>query len=272
VIQDEKLIVNGSSSEIQNALLNLIINARDSIKLNGTITVSCQAKTLDEAFCGKMAAFDVSPGNFVCITISDDGCGMDDDTLQKVFEPFYSTKEERGTGLGLSSVYKTILEHDGCLDIQSMEGYGTQVFLYFKKEDMQSIRPKKSNNNDLNLKNIHAFVIDDVNSTLVSIAASLEEYGATVDCFTDPQRALDEFNVKSSDIDIVIVDQVMPGTSGYFLIQEMQEVKPDLKSIIVTGLCDQTKVEGLRKRGAFVVTKPFHLHAFVSAVSDCLKK
>ena len=130
-----KLNIYGSTSDIQNALLNLIVNARDSIDKNGLIAVSCSKETLSPEFCSKMAAFKVFSVEYVCISIKDNGRGMDEETLKKIFEPFFSTKDEKRTGLGMSSVFQTMAEHTGCIEIKSALQEGTEVKLYFQLEE-----------------------------------------------------------------------------------------------------------------------------------------
>lgn len=271
-IHDQKIKVLGSTSEIQNALLNLIINARDAIKSNGTISVSCSRQELDDSFCKKLSdSFEVQPGSYARITISDTGDGMDEDTTKKIFEPFFSTKKDKGTGLGLVSVYQTVREHLGCIEVFSTLGKGTEFHVYLKEELQSSDDENKQKRLDVDLTGVRILVIDDNEHVLESTAIVLKASGAGVDCFRSPEEALTFYKEQKEKINLVITDHILPNMNGDELASKMKKVNPDLKILILTGICDQDKVSELAEKSEFVLTKPFHNNDLLSKVAQCLK-
>jgi CheY-like chemotaxis protein len=217
--------IRGNESELRQSLANLVINAVDAIKNNGTITVSIE---------------DLK--DRVSIQVKDNGGGMPDMIQDKCLDAFYSTKGQLGTGLGLSIVCGIVKRHSGEIAIDSKEGEGTTITMSFPAVEAD-LPEEKLAPIPVELEPLHIMLVDDESILIEVISELLRSGGHTVQCFTDPKLAIEEF--QSNSYDLVITVRAMPNMSGDQLAAEIKALKPETPVYLMTGFGDL--IEGTRE-------------------------
>jgi two-component system, cell cycle sensor histidine kinase and response regulator CckA len=265
--------IEGDRSQIHHALMNVCINAADSMQDTGTLTISTCTTYLGEAHCTSMGGL---PGKYVELSVSDTGVGMDEKTLHKVFEPFFTTKPKgEGTGLGLSMVYGVIKNHGGTVKIESKLGVGTLVTLYLPAvEDAGSVKaedPKSQVGIHPDLGAI--LLVDDEEIIRCSAQRLLKKLGYKVLLVENGRRALEVYKRKKQDIFIVLLDLIMPEMDGLQTFRELKEIDPDVKVILFSGYSKDDKVDNLLEAGAVgFIQKPFDLSGLAVALRKAIKR
>ena len=251
-------------NQLESALLNLVLNARDAVKGNGLITIGARSQTFDHK--GKLKA-----GRYVCLYVSDDGEGMQKEVLERAAEPFFTTKGVgKGTGLGLSMVQGLVEQSGGKIDIQSKPGEGTTVELYFPIAPPAAAKAKNAEYQHAPaefLGDLSILVVDDDVLVLMNTAAMLEDLGHQTHQATSGADALEILKSKP-DIELIITDQAMPKMTGVMLAEEAKKVRPDLPVIIATGYADLPQ----NTSGLVKLDKPYFQsdlsHAIGKAMAD----
>jgi signal transduction histidine kinase/CheY-like chemotaxis protein len=255
--------------QLENAMLNLAVNARDAMNGEGTLIMRASNVVLGGEQIGSLAG-----GDYVRIAVVDDGSGMDATTLERVFEPFFTTKPAgQGTGLGLSQILGFARQSEGDVAIESTPGIGTTVSIYLPRHvgvlrvDHQSdaIAPRKAGPREEMI-----LVVEDDPRVRAATGAALTELGYhTILCESGPEAiaALGE----RSDIHLVITDVVMPGMSGPELVAEIETRFPDVRVLFVTGYVGDSGDSGIFA-GHAVLRKPFTLHALAERVAETLPR
>jgi len=256
-VDDDLEPVMGDATQVQQVLMNLCVNARDAMPEGGTLSIRAENTTLDEKDARKN--IDAEPGEYVCLSVSDTGVGMSDEVIDKIFEPFYTTKPEgEGTGLGLSTAYSIIKGHEGFIDVSSTKGAGTtfRVFLPVPDEDEtpEDDRPTTVMQNG---EGTRVFIVDDEPNILSATRDALEQSGFHVDTAQDGQDALDQLKACQFDVDVLITDIVMPNVDGVSLIKEVHAKRPDMPIIAASGLADSRTDEALDAGADAFLAKPF---------------
>jgi CheY-like chemotaxis protein len=258
-------------NELESALLNLAVNARDAMTSGGRLTIETSNTHLDEAYATRHA--EVSPGQYVMISVTDTGTGMDQKTLSHVFEPFFTTKAEgKGTGLGLSQVYGFVKQSHGHVKIYSEVGQGTTVKIYLPRLIGS---PATDESDDLKLipeatgGEIILVVEDDPDVRVYSVSA-LRSLGYRVLEAPDGPAAL--VILESQQIDLIFTDVMLPkGMSGAEVVNRAREMQPKIKALFTTGYARNAIVhQGRLDRGVQLITKPFSYEALASKVRDVL--
>jgi PAS domain S-box-containing protein len=250
--------------QLETALLNLIVNARDAMPEGGSITITARHEKVDS---------NTSPlreGHYLCLQVGDTGQGMDEETLQRATEPFFTTKGVgKGTGLGLPMVHGLAAQSGGRLDIRSRMGEGTVVDLWLPvapAEDAAKPSGEPSGEPGGADRALEILVVDDDGLVLMNTAALLEDLGHTVIEATSGRRALDEFG-RHPDIDLVITDQAMPHMTGLQLVEAMRLTRQDLAVIIATGYAEMPPgADTTLPR----LSKPFSQEELARAISAAL--
>ena len=252
---DEHWIL-GDFTLIENALLNLAINARDAMPEGGIILFETKNVIIDDTAL-LPNNFSVSPGNFIMVDVTDSGSGIPEKIRDKIFEPFFTTKDSsKGTGLGLSLIYGAVKEHDGAIELLSEEGKGTTFRLYIPvtKEQAGSAKGPKS---------IHkgkgcVLFVDDEELILLSVTNLLKSMSYNVIAAYDGFEALELYEKNKDKISIAIIDLIMPRMSGFDLFHRLREIDPDLNIILSSGLCNEATMNELMRSGAAgIVMKPY---------------
>lgn len=238
-------LININTDELEDAIVNLALNARDAMPEGGSLVIETTNALLDEEYAGRNPG--VEPGEYVSVSVSDTGFGMDQKTLERVYEPFFTTKEEeRGTGLGLSMVYGFIKRSKGHMKIDSEPGHGTTVRLYFPKSERTDREQDVSEASKTKLPGGEetVLVVDDEPDILNGIKRRLEPLGYQVLTAGDAYEALEMLGRHIGKIALLFSDVVMPGEmDGYALAEEAVKREPDLKVLLTSGFTYHTVKE-----------------------------
>jgi PAS domain S-box-containing protein len=249
--------VMGDAAQLQNALLNLGINARDAMPDGGTITLSTELRELDADACSTIP-FSLSPGTYVRVAVRDTGAGIPRDVLPRVFEPFFTTKAAgRGTGLGLPAVYGTAVEHHGAVTVYSEEGRGTVFYLYI---------PVSANTVELLAEEARVprgsglvLLVDDEPLMLLAATRQLIGLGYSVVTAVDGEDGVSRFRSHHHELIAVICDVVMPLLSGVDAALRMHDIDASVPLILSSGFPGDERPGELVDRGiADFISKPFN--------------
>ena len=259
-------------AKLEQALLNMILNARDAVAGEGTVRVETSVRVLDTEYAASRV--EVLPGQYVCITISDDGCGMSPEVLARALEPFYSTKpREQGTGLGLSTSAGVLSQSGGHLSLTSEENRGTSVNIYIPVSELAEIQPDESKVLPRIIGRGTVLVAEDDDQVRELVVAALEASGfrviATVDG-TDAARAASEHE---GVIDLLITDVSMPGSGGHELAETVAASRPGIEVLYVSGYTENSVVlRGIVSHDINFLAKPFAVKDLLAAVHDLIDK
>lgn len=256
-----------NDSDLEDAILNLCINAMHAIEGNGQITIQTKNAELDEEDVQKL---DLSPGDYVLLRITDTGCGMDDDTKEKIFEPFYSTKGEKGTGLGLSQLYGFVERSAAAIKVNSALDHGSEFLLYFPRYigDDKNIITKETSTNHVG-GNETILVVDDELALLNFLSEVLSQNGYNVLCAERAEQALKIMEKES--IDLMLSDVIMPEMNGYQLASIVQEKHPDIKIQMASGFTDDSQL-GIKDESLHenLLRKPYQAQLVLKRIRSLL--
>ncbi len=260
ILPEEKLFVEGDATQIQQILMNLLNNARDALKgcEHPSIRVSLHRFSADEAFLKKH--HEAESAEYAVFSVQDNGSGISHEKIDKIFEPFYTTKEAgAGTGLGLSMIYGAVQAHGGIIDVQSRVGDGTGISIYLPLSD-QDAYAKKSND-DRRVVNGHGetiLLVDDDEHLLESNKALLLTLGYHVHTASNGIEAISCYRSLQHQIDLVIMDIVMPQLGGVAAAEKIRKLNSKAKIILITGYDkDNELTSELTTQWDQVLEKPF---------------
>jgi PAS domain S-box-containing protein len=240
----EPLAVFADAGQLQAALLNLAVNARDAMTGGGRLSITARAAPADPAI--------VKPGRYTVIAVADTGTGMDATTLAQACDPFFTTKGQHGTGLGLSMVQGFAEQSGGAAHITSAPGQGTTVALWLPAADVPPPYPAADDLPAL-IKG-RVLLVDDSSDVLVSVRAFLRQTGLEVTTAASGERAMTELRT-GQRFDLLITDLGMPGLNGLDLLIQAHALHPQMPAIVITGYFSLTLPPGLER--LVVVAKPF---------------
>jgi PAS domain S-box-containing protein len=267
--------VEADPNQLESAILNLTVNARDAMPTGGTLTVETANARLDEAYAAEHA--EVAPGHYVVVAVTDTGHGMPRDVAARVFEPFFTTKEVgRGTGLGLSQVYGFSKQSGGHVKIYSDEGRGTTVKIYlprlFSEAENEDEPPTDLTARDVSRGRETIMVVEDDDDVRVYTVDCLRELGYQVLEAHDGPSALRLLERQEQPIDLLFTDVVMPGMTGRELADHARQLQPDLKVLYTSGYTRNAIVHaGRLDEGVEMVTKPFTYQVLAEKIADMLE-
>jgi PAS domain S-box-containing protein len=265
--------VEADPHQLENAILNLAVNARDAMPGGGKLTIETANTHLDRAYVAQNA--EVTAGQYVVICVSDTGAGMDEETVSRAFEPFFTTKEVgKGTGLGLSMVYGFVKQSGGHLKIYSERGEGTTVKIYLprlighaaeEEEAEEAFAPEGAREETI-------LVCEDDDDVRTYSVEVLRELGYRVLEAHDGPSALRLLERQEGRVDLLFTDVVLPGgMTGAVLAQQARELRPDLKVLFTTGYARNAIVHhGRLDPGVELITKPFSYSDLANRVRDLL--
>jgi PAS domain S-box-containing protein len=264
--------VIGDPTQLQNAVLNLGMNASDAMPQGGAITFSTEEIDVDDIFVSKLP-FAMKTRRYLLLKVSDTGVGMDEQTKQRLFEPFFTTKQVgEGVGLGLSSVYGTVKNHHGAILANSTLGRGTVFSMYLPLHDAARIEPSCDNLSNTSGK-VRILVVDDDEMVCKIIIQFLEGLDYIVSTCGSGGEAINYFRQNRDLVDLVILDINMPIMSGVDCLAQLRKIKPDVKVIISTGNSFQSKTQKIIASGVDgFVRKPFNLDEFAEEIKRVLNK
>jgi len=254
--------------QIEQVLLNLYINAWQAMPGGGDLNLETENVTLDENY---VKQFSIEPGRYVQISVTDTGVGMDKATQEKIFDPFFTTKEmDRGTGLGLASVYGIIKNHDGFINVYSEKGHGTTFIIYLPASEKEVMEEKKSMGDTLRGTETVLFVDDE--DMIIEIAEELfEQLGYKVLIARSGKEAIETYEKNKEQIDIVLLDMIMPDMSGSDTYDRMKKIDPDIKVLLFSGYSINGRATEILDRGCNgFIQKPFKMKELSQKLREIL--
>lgn len=259
-------------SQIEQILANLCINARDAIEGVGKVTIETQNVVFDEAFRAGHAGF--GPGDYVTLSISDDGCGMGKEDLEKIFEPFFTTKVMgQGTGLGLAAVYGIVKQNNGFINVYSERGKGTTFKMYFDRYGGRVDTQKKRGGELPQSRGETVLVVEDEVSLLKLASGILDRLGYTVLAASTPGEAIRLVEEYTGEIHLLITDVIMPEMSGKALAEKIRETRPATKDLFMSGYTANVIAQrGILDKGVQFIQKPFSMRDIATKVRTVLER
>jgi PAS domain S-box-containing protein len=254
-------------SQVDQLLANLCINARDAIVDTGRVIISTANVSFDQAYCD--THLDVLPGDYVLLSVSDSGRGMDEETLSHLFEPFFTTKElGQGTGLGLATVYGIVKQNGGIINVVSEPNQGTAFAIYLPRHQVEArqaqIRPEASTGTS---RNGTILLVEDEPMILEVTEAMLKLQGYEVLVASTPAEALRLAEQRQGDIGLLMTDVVMPEMNGRDLAERLQALFPGLKCLFMSGYtADVIAQHGVLGSDVHFLQKPFSMEEVVTRV------
>lgn len=275
-LDDELYNVYIDRSQFEQVIMNLVINARDAMPEGGKLIIETKKVTLDDEYAEKHREITIKKGEYVMLAISDNGVGMDRETMAHIFEPFFTTKADRGgTGLGLSIVYGIVKKSGGYIWVYSEPGLGTTFKIYIpriKTEEEVHKRKKERKSEILRRGNETILVVEDDDQIRDLIKKSLSDFGYRVLTSPSPEEAL---KICKSDhiIDLLITDIVLPGKNGKQLFDELKRIINNLKVLYTSGYTETVvSRKGIVKNGIAFLAKPFTPTQLLKKVGEILEK
>lgn len=257
--------------QIDQILANLCVNARDAIGGAGTITIETQNAVSDEIDHTLHTA--IVAGEYVRISVSDDGCGMEKAILDQAFEPFFTSKQMgQGTGLGLSTVYGIVQQNNGCIDVHSVPGKGTIFNIYLPRDLDQAVEARKAEKARVPMSvGETVLVVEDEPGLLKLCRMLLEQLGYRVLVADRPSEAIGLAEANACKIDLLLTDMVMPEMSGQALGHRLNALCPGIKTVFMSGYAPHTLAGGeVPAAGGHFLKKPFSRGALAEKVRDVL--
>jgi signal transduction histidine kinase/CheY-like chemotaxis protein len=257
------------SHQLENAILNLAVNARDAMDGEGQLTISTANETMAANAVG-----DIQPGEYLRISVSDEGCGMTQEVIDRAFEPFFTTKEVgKGTGLGLSQIFGFAHQSGGEVGIVSAPGEGTTVSIYLPRTQASATNVRlhpaaQRQEADVTVPGARILLVEDDPRVRMATVGALEDLGYEPVSCSGGAEAMRVF--AEEDFDLVISDVVMPEMSGPELIRELRARRPDIAVLFVTGFVGEGETDDLV--GHELLRKPFTVAALAAAVAGSLSR
>lgn len=266
-------MVHANAGQCEQVLMNLCINSVDAMSENGKLTFMTENVVLDPDH--PQTLLNPSPSEYVRLTVSDTGHGMSQKTLNRIYDPFFTTKEkEKGSGLGLSIVYSIIKDHGGFIESDSEIGKGTTFRTYFPvlDSDVELQKNIESSNNTKSLcGNESILIVDDEKAVLKINEEILQRNGYTVITAKNGEDGIIKYSENFPDL--VLLDIGMPGIGGIKSLQEMMGVDTKAKVVIMSGYSENRSIEEARKLGAKAfLQKPYHITELLNTIRSVLDR
>jgi signal transduction histidine kinase/CheY-like chemotaxis protein len=264
-------IIMGDAGQIHQALLNLAINAGDAMTNHGTLTI--REYTASPEIIKKRFKCDASVP-FAAVSVADTGIGMDAATVEKIFEPFFSTKEQgKGTGLGLSIVHGIVKNHQGFIDVESVPGKGTKFTIYIPSIPHEDANISAKAARSLRQYTETILLVDDEEILRETLAEYLTDAGYRIYTAANGADALTVYMAHRGSIDAVVTDLGMPGMGGEELFRQLKKIDPMVPVIVSSGYLDGTTKESLLQMGIrAVLTKPFRIREIPAVIHSVLTR
>jgi len=249
--------VSVDPTQIDQILLNLAVNARDAMPDGGKMTIETTNVRLDETYCRLHAT--AKPGDYVLLAVSDNGIGMDKETLSRIFEPFFTTKEKgKGTGLGLATVHGIVEQNGGFVNVYSEPGQGTTFRIYLPRTLDENAAAAEAAESPGDMGGGTVLVVEDEESVRRLTAAVVESIGYTVVVAGSGSEAIELCERDEPGIDVVLTDVVMPGMSGRELRDRLERLRPGIRVLFTSGYTGNVIAHhGMLDKGVHFIAKPF---------------
>jgi CheY-like chemotaxis protein len=232
-------LIYADTTSMDQVIMNLALNSRDAMEEGGSLTISSTAVEIDDAYCAHTP--DAQPGRFVCLTVKDNGHGMDSVTLNRIFEPFFTTKEQgKGTGMGLATVYGVLKQHEGWIEVESAPRRGTTIRAYLPVAEGAVLESTAKTSEPIAEAGaegeITILLVEDEDMLREFVSTALSSLGYRVLSACNGREALEVWAESRNEVDLLLTDVVMPESiSGRDLAHKLIIDKPDLKVIFTSG-------------------------------------
>jgi PAS domain S-box-containing protein len=265
--------ISGDSTSLEQVLMNLCVNARDAMPRGGKIIIETEAVILDESQIGSHP--DLHPGKWIILTVTDNGIGIEHETLKHIFEPFFTTKKiGKGTGLGLATCYGIIKQHNGDITVYSEPGHGTTFRIYLPisiEPAPQKVEPMATTTAMLGTETI--LVVEDEESVRSMTCAFLRDKGYQVIESLTPENALEILQKAGKEINLILTDVIMPGMDGKTLYEKAKQIHPELKVLFMSGYPDEIiSPRGILTANAPFLQKPFNSQKLAQKIREILNQ
>ena len=270
-LSESPAVVSADPIQVEQAIMNLAVNAKDAMPEGGKIVIETEKVKLDEQFC--KTHLGARPGEYVLLSISDTGHGMDREILEHVFEPFYTTKDVgKGTGLGLAMVYGIVKNHEGYILCYSEISTGTTFKIYLPALEQSGQRQKPDETKDLFKGGDETILLVDDEEYLRDLGVELlTDAGYHVLTATDGEEGLELYRKEQKNIDLIILDLVIPGMGGKKCYEEILRISPKAKILIVSGYSANGPGKAALEAGARgFVGKPFDVSHLLETIREIL--
>ena len=263
--------IKADAVQMEQILTNLVLNARDSFSGNGEIKIKTENIEIERPLNSVYGKID--PGKYAVLTIQDNGCGMNEEVLRHIFEPFYTTKEPgKGTGLGLSTVFGIVKQNNGLILIESKPGKGSTFKIYFPgliKEEI--IHEKVDDDDKLPKGNETILLVEDEPSVREFVSSILEEYGYNVVEAVNGVEALEKIKKFHGIVHLLVTDVHMPKMNGFKLAENIQRIYPEINVLYVSGYTEDDAIKkGMEGFNAGFLKKPFSFSELIIKIRDLL--
>ena len=265
-----KGIALADPTQIHQVLMNLCTNAAHAMAGKGVLEVRLSPVDLNESDLADQSIVDLKPGPHLRLTVSDTGCGIDAGTMERIFDPYFTTKEVgKGSGLGLAVVQGIVKRHDGAVTVRSELGKGTTFSVYIPKVDVQ---PEATMQVDDPLKrgSERILLVDDEPAVMEMGTRLLEHLGYRVTSQTDSVSALEVFRLSPDEFDLVITDYTMPKLTGLDLAREVLRIRPDIPILLCTGFSEKITPDHMKELGMGLLMKPYGMRQISEEVRKIL--
>jgi len=264
--------VLGDPSQLQNALLNLGLNARDAMPDGGDLVIATDVRDLDVAFA-RESPYEVVPGKYLQIRVTDTGIGMSREVQEHLFEPFFTTKEQgKGTGMGLAAVYGTVKNHHGFIEVSSRLGQGTTVELFIPLHEAPAEREERGAVSAIPAHRTARILVVDDEAMIRDLAAEmLRALGHQVATCQDGEEAIAYYRQHWRQTDLVILDMVMPGRSGRDTFLDLRRINPAIQALLSSGFSVDGEAQKILDEGVRgFLQKPYTFKDLSTKVGELL--
>jgi CheY-like chemotaxis protein len=254
--------------QMEQVFMNLYVNAWQAMPGGGAIYLETENVLLDDE---QVFPYAVKPGDYIRISITDTGTGMDEKTKERIFDPFFTTKEMgRGTGLGLATVYGIIKGHGGMINVYSEPGHGTTFTIYLPASEKEVVKEKTAAGT-IARGTETILLVDDEHMVLEVSRELLESMGYRVYAAGSGQEAIAVYMEKRNEIDLVLLDMIMPGISGGETFDRLREINPDARVLLSSGYSITGQAQEIMDKGCNgFIQKPFQLEKLSGKVREML--
>ncbi len=266
---EDEVHVVGDEGQLNQLILNLTVNARDALPDGGTITVELGTRVFsDSVHCSELG---IEVGDYVLLSIKDNGQGISDEVRDRVFEPFFTTKAQHGTGLGLATVQAIVKAHRGVLSLHTAAGQGSCFEIALPSSSAVEDLIADSDDEALPTGTERILVVDDEETVRTIIQRSLEHLGYEVVVASDGVEALEIYADSVDSFALVIIDMIMPKMPGDELFYRLQEQNPHVQVLIASGYASDSRTKAILDDGALAfIQKPFAVEELAQEVRQCL--
>jgi signal transduction histidine kinase/ActR/RegA family two-component response regulator len=270
-LADNLRIVNADSTQVEQILMNLAVNAKDAMPEGGKLLIKTEDAILNDEVCRLHP--DATPWVYALLTVSDSGHGMDSETQEHIFEPFYTTKDvDKGTGLGLAMVYGIVKNHNGFISCTSDPGEGTTFKIYLPTLDREvQVADEKEARAPIMKGSETILLVDDEEFIRDLVVQVLGESGYTVITAPDGKSGLKLYGEQQARIDLVILDLIMPEMGGRKCLEELLKMDPQVSVLIASGYAlDGPAIEAIKAGARGHISKPYDLKEMLRVIREVL--